>query len=53
MPHDRGGVSPPASEAVHAFAMDTGLAPWNSVEIYPSWGFGEAIKQANAMTPIN
>jgi hypothetical protein len=43
----------PTVEAVLAFAMDTGPAQWNSVEIFSSWGFEEAIKQANAMTPIN
>jgi len=46
-------VEAPTVEAVRAFAMDTGLVQWNSVEIYPSWGFEEAIQQANALTPIN
>ena len=43
----------PNVEAVRAFAMETGLVQWNSVEIYPSWGFDEAIQQASALTPIN
>jgi hypothetical protein len=46
-------IEAPTVEAVRDFAMDTGLVQWNSVEIYPSWGLDEAIKQANALTPIN
>ncbi len=46
-------IEAPNVEAVRDFAMETGLVQWNSVEIYPSWGLDEAIKQANALTPIN
>jgi hypothetical protein len=31
----------PTVKAVRAFAMDTGLGPWNRVEIDPSWGVEE------------
>ena len=46
-------IEAPHVEAVRAFAMDTGLVQWNSVEISPSWGFEEAVKQASALTAIN
>jgi hypothetical protein len=42
----------PTAEAVHDFAMDTGLVQWNSVEIDPPWDLDEAVKQANALTAI-
>ena len=42
----------PNVEAVRDFVMETGLVQWNSVEIYPSWGLDEAMKQASALTPI-
>jgi hypothetical protein len=43
----------PNVEAVRDFVMETGLVQWNSVEIYPAWGLDEAVKQANALAPIN
>ena len=43
----------PNAEAVRAFGMEGNLVQWNSVEIHPAWTMEEALKETQALTPVN